>query len=89
MIQARLSSSLDRLQGIQSLTYVSLDLPDVNNQLRVLEDLTDRLGSFQENVNQSQNSLASIEEKLASHDALGVKDPRNLEKLQVSEVAYS
>lgn len=59
--------------------------PDVNGQLRTLEDLSERLNSFQDNVNHSQNSLANVEEKLASHDIMGSKDLRNLDKLQVRD----
>ena len=58
---------------------------DVSDQLETLEQLTERLNDFQDRANQSQSSLANIEEKLASHDALGsnAKDPKNLDRLKV------
>ncbi|XP_071483801.1 microtubule-actin cross-linking factor 1-like [Diadema antillarum] len=55
---------------------------EVQEQMGVLEDFHGRLSDFHDTVNTSQVTLANFEELLASHNAPGQMDPKNLDKLK-------
>ncbi|XP_033113691.1 microtubule-actin cross-linking factor 1, isoforms 1/2/3/5-like isoform X2 [Anneissia japonica] len=57
---------------------------DMKTQLLAHEDLANKLGEFHEKLKDSQTNISRFEERLASHDALGMlgRDPKNLEKLK-------